>query len=235
VTWIKVDDLFPDHPKFMPLTDRAFRLVVETWCWSSRHLKDGAMPAAVWARQGTKKAREEVIAAGLIDVDDQGNVTIHDYLDHQRSAEEVLAARERNAINGRKGGLAKAKQSPSNLLSKTLSEGSSQSVAESETEADKSTPNPTSGGSDASQPKRRNSRADGTNPRALAALAEAAHRPGAERQAAYQFGVDRRRQGLWPSADDAADEFRTRYGDPQLVERAVQGWIDAAHTLEVTA
>lgn len=87
-TYIRVHDGMPDHPKVDPLSDKAFRLLVGCWCWSSRHLTDGAMPAAAWRKRGTAKARKELIAAGLVEETPDG-MRFHDYLEHQRSAKEV--------------------------------------------------------------------------------------------------------------------------------------------------
>lgn len=94
-TYIRVHDGMPDHPKVDALTDRAFRLLVETWCWCSRHLTDGRVPKATWSRRGTPATRRELVNAGL--AEDQGDgVQMHDYLEHQRSraqVDEITAAR----------------------------------------------------------------------------------------------------------------------------------------------
>ena len=99
-TYIRVHDGMPDHPKVETLSDRAFRLLVETWCWSSRHLTDGQVPKGIWQRRGTPRARRELIDAGL--VEDLGTeVQMHDYLEHQRSradVAEIVAARKAASI-----------------------------------------------------------------------------------------------------------------------------------------
>jgi hypothetical protein len=87
-TFIKVHDGIEDHPKIAPLSDKAFRLLVTTWAWCSKHLTDGRVPIAIWKRRGTKAARAELVAAGMVDPHD-GHVEMHDYLQHQRSAAEV--------------------------------------------------------------------------------------------------------------------------------------------------
>lgn len=92
-TYIRVHDGIIDHPKVEPLTDRAFRLLLESWCYCSRHLTDGRIPLTVWRKRGTAKARRELVEAGLVEQHD-GYVTMHDYLEHQRSADEVEEKRE---------------------------------------------------------------------------------------------------------------------------------------------
>jgi general stress protein YciG len=108
-TYIRVHDGMPDHPKIDNLSDAAFRLLVTMWCWCSRHLTDGRVPAGTWQRRGTTKARAELVAAHLADVAADGSVLMHDYTDHQRTADEVRALREKRAEAGRKGGKATAR------------------------------------------------------------------------------------------------------------------------------
>lgn len=106
-TYITVHDGMPEHPKVEALSDRAFRVLVDLWCWCSRHLNDGVIPEAVWLkRTGTSKVRKELLAA-LVDVVD-GEYVMHDYLEHQRSRAQVEALKAKRAEAGRKGGRARA-------------------------------------------------------------------------------------------------------------------------------
>lgn len=98
-TYIRVHDGLPDHPKVEPLSDAAFRLLMSVWCWCSRHLTDGHIPAAVWVKRGTAKTRRELIAAGLVEEVPSG-VSMHDYLEHQRSAAEVNELKEAKSTGG---------------------------------------------------------------------------------------------------------------------------------------
>lgn len=106
-TYIRVHDGMPDHPKVETLSDRAFRLLVETWCWSSRYLTDGHVPANIWRRRGTPAARRELTAAGLVEDHGTDGVRMHDYLEHQRSKAEVeeiranrRAAQQKASVKG---------------------------------------------------------------------------------------------------------------------------------------
>lgn len=49
MTWLKLDDSFPDHPKIVGLPDRAFRLYVRGLCYSAHYLTDGWLPEDVVA------------------------------------------------------------------------------------------------------------------------------------------------------------------------------------------
>ena len=98
-TYIRVHDGMPDHPKVEALTDKAFRLLMETWCWCSRQRTDGRVPNAVWAKRGAKKTRDELATAGLVEIHD-GYVQMHDYLEHQRSAEQITDGIEKKRAAG---------------------------------------------------------------------------------------------------------------------------------------
>jgi hypothetical protein len=100
-SWMFLHDGMPDHPKIEGLSDRAFRTLIELWCYCSRHLTDGYVTEQAWIKRTTPKVRRELIEAGLADevfprADDgistesrRDGVVMHDYLDWQRSAEEA--------------------------------------------------------------------------------------------------------------------------------------------------
>ncbi len=143
-TYITVHDGMPEHPKIEPLSDAAFRLLVTTWCWCSRQQTDGHVPAAVWARRGTTRTRGELMAVGLVEAVPNG-VTVHDYTEHQRTADEIAELRAKRAEAGKRGGLAKAagKQAPSKPLANAMANGKqtlqqtpSKPLAETETETE---------------------------------------------------------------------------------------------------
>lgn len=66
--WIKVHDKMPEHPKVGGLSDKAFRLLIETWCWCKRQRNDGRFPLAAWHRMGTAKTRAELESAALVEI-----------------------------------------------------------------------------------------------------------------------------------------------------------------------
>lgn len=106
-TFIFLHDGMPEHPKIEALSDRAFRVLLDLWCWCSRTLANGFVPEAVWVkRTGSAKVRKELLAA-LVEPA-EGGVYMHDYLEHQRSREEAEALRLKRQEAGRKGGRAKA-------------------------------------------------------------------------------------------------------------------------------
>lgn len=105
--WVRVDDDFYDHAKFVDLSLSAMGLWVALLAWSNRNLKDGKIPHAIPQRLGaTAEQVQELVDAGLLDVNCVG-LEIHDYHDFQPSKDEVEAKRaeisEKRAEAGRKG------------------------------------------------------------------------------------------------------------------------------------
>jgi hypothetical protein len=92
VTWVKLDDRFPTHPKMMGLTDRAFRAHVIGICYAAAHLTDGMVPPGIVPPRSSR----ELVAAGVWLVCPEGFL-IHDYLDYNPSREQVREERRRAA------------------------------------------------------------------------------------------------------------------------------------------
>lgn len=103
--FIRVHSGMPEHPKVEPLSDKAFRCLIEAWCLCRRARNDGRIPKQVWTKRWPAKARREVVAAGLAHIDaDTGDALMHDWLDHQPSVAEMDRKRNARAEAGRKGG-----------------------------------------------------------------------------------------------------------------------------------
>jgi hypothetical protein len=134
MTWVKIDDRFPEHPKIAEAGPLAMALQVAALCYASRNLTDGFIPSSMvgrllpleeWLANGqqtpskllggptSKTLLEETINAlcdvGLWEKSARGGYEIHDYLDHQRSRSEVDKIKKVRARAGHKGGKTKAK------------------------------------------------------------------------------------------------------------------------------
>src|SRR5689334_20640489 len=94
MTWIKLDDRAPRHPKIAALTDRAFRWWMLGLCYASEFLTNGVLPPVFW-KQAPAPTRKELTTGKLWDWNDP-NFHIHDYLEHQQSRETVEKERRRN-------------------------------------------------------------------------------------------------------------------------------------------
>ena len=95
VTWVRIDDTFPEHPKVVGLSAVAFRLHVAAICYASRNLTDGFIPlgAVRTLPGGTPNRAKELADAGLWITDGPG-WQLHDYLDYNRSRGDVEAERD---------------------------------------------------------------------------------------------------------------------------------------------
>lgn len=95
--FLNLDDNFADHPKVDALSDGAFRLHVAGLCYASKHKTDGFIPAHRVSRlTRSYRARHlgELMEARIWLPADGGH-TIHDYLDWNRSREQIEADQER--------------------------------------------------------------------------------------------------------------------------------------------
>lgn len=134
MTWIKIDDDLPDHPKVAGLTDGAFRLYLTGLCYCSRHLTDGRIPEAVTSRWGVRhadRAASELMSAGLWTSSADGFEVVG-YLEHQRSKVEVEALSVKRSKAGKRGG--KATATAKQLAKQTAGKSQAETETESDTE-----------------------------------------------------------------------------------------------------
>ena len=94
--WIKLNDNAPQHPKVAALSDRAFRVWIQSLCYCAQFQTDGLLPSAFLASV-TRRVYDELVD-GELWITDGVAVTIHDYLKHQTSKAKITAYRERNAL-----------------------------------------------------------------------------------------------------------------------------------------
>lgn len=118
MTWVRLDDQFPDHPKIAALGDdmaAAGWLHVCGLCYCGRYLTDGVVPAAQAFRltgmdkQMVKHLLERLVDVCLWENTPSGDYQIHDYLDFNPSREESLALQSHRRSAGQAGGQASAK------------------------------------------------------------------------------------------------------------------------------
>lgn len=116
-TYITLTDGMPDHPKVVAAGGDAAWLQVCAIAYCSRNRTDGHVPAQIVVRLSDRKQPKK-LAAKLVDVglwhapghdcERCPQITegyyVHDYLEHQRSAEQIADLRRKRAEAGRKGG-----------------------------------------------------------------------------------------------------------------------------------
>lgn len=106
--WVRIDENAIDHPKFLALSDGAWRLWCEGQTYCQKHLTDGRIGLAALKRfryysPSRLKNLTEAHVHGkgpCWHQEPNGDITVHDYLDWNDSAAEVLEARE--AAKGRR-------------------------------------------------------------------------------------------------------------------------------------
>jgi hypothetical protein len=122
-TYIKLHDGMPRHPKVRGLSDKAFRTFVSALCYCSEYLTDGEVVSAVAKDLGPPKAWAELVSSGLAEAA-PGGYLMHDYLEHQRSAQEIAELKEKRRAAGKLGGRprgSRSKASPKASAKQVLS------------------------------------------------------------------------------------------------------------------
>lgn len=102
MTWVKVDDSLPNHPKFIGMSDAALAAWLRGLLYSSAYLLDGFVPAHAVSVIGKPKACAELVARGAW-LDADAGWLIANYAEHQRTREEVDRDRAKKAKAGSKG------------------------------------------------------------------------------------------------------------------------------------
>jgi hypothetical protein len=103
--YIRVDVLLPEHPKIEGLSDKAFRALIELWCYCGRNHTDGIVTQKQWQAR-TKGARDELVKAGLAVPVPGDGCMMHDFTGadgHQRTRAEIDELSSRRARAGRRG------------------------------------------------------------------------------------------------------------------------------------
>lgn len=145
--WAKFAVDMPDNPKILPLSDAAFRCLIEATLYSRRLTTDGFLASrlavAKWGVEALQElCQNDAEKPSLIEVD--GGYLIHDFGEHQETKAEIEAKRSRNRANGAKGGQARAKRVANQSAKRESSEP--QAETETETETDITPLSPPKGG-----------------------------------------------------------------------------------------
>lgn len=152
MTYIRVDDRFPEHPKVLDIGPVAEALWLRALCYAGRNQTDGFIPVGFVKRMADLDGLEEagkLVDAGLWVAAD-GGWAIHEYTDWQRSKDQIQDISAKRAAAGSKGGkqkasnlLARSDDLPERSASKTYPETTTETEAKTETET--STPLPPAG------------------------------------------------------------------------------------------
>lgn len=111
MTWVKIDDRAPTHPKIGAAGADAFGLWVCALCFANAHATDGHLPkhslvpiaAGLWPEKRLAALAKRLVEVGLWEVDDEhGGWRIHDYAEHQEPALKANVEHKRALARARK-------------------------------------------------------------------------------------------------------------------------------------
>lgn len=138
MSWVRIDDAMPEHPKVLAAGPLAFALDVAAMCYSARNRTDGRIPRAkvrllidlADVRIGRAKADPMALADALVEAGrwrrDGDDFVIHDYLEYNPARDEIAGRtanlseirREAGRAGGRRSAEARAKQTASKTEAK---------------------------------------------------------------------------------------------------------------------
>lgn len=140
--YARFDIGFDEHDKIFPLSDQAFRALVEATLYSRRQLTDGFLAERLAIKRWGKDVLEELSTndpekPSLVKVD--GGWMIHDYAEHQTTNADIQAKREAGAKGAASrwgnepiaGAMAGAMRDPMQNDGTTLAKSESESETES--------------------------------------------------------------------------------------------------------
>lgn len=96
MTWVKLDDAMPNHPKVVGLSVHAKWSLIEFWCHAAQYRTDGHISEGVAKRIARPKVIAELVDGGLVHRNGTGWV-IHDWLEHNISAADAKKKRDDDA------------------------------------------------------------------------------------------------------------------------------------------
>lgn len=120
MSWVKIDDQFPMHPKVVQSGPLGMAMQVAALCYCNRFLTDGFIPAGIvptlinltGQSETCEQLVDKLVQLGIWEEAD-GGYRIHDYLKYQPSKEDVLRDRQQKSDAGRKGAEARWQDSRS--------------------------------------------------------------------------------------------------------------------------
>ena len=122
MTWTKLDENFPLHPKILAAGPVAELLQIHALIYCNRLGTDGLVPASAvrhLIHVPERRPVQKLVELGIWEVVD-GGYQIHDFLDYQPSRAEVEAKRKQKASAGQAGGLASGKARASRSVSSSV-------------------------------------------------------------------------------------------------------------------
>jgi hypothetical protein len=149
---VKLDDCFSDHPKVEQAGDLAAWMYVCGLQYCSRALSDGFVPATRVPRltglSRPMKLAEKLVEVGLWEPVD-GGFQVHDYAEHQRTAEQIKHQRQTTANRVTRHREQRSRNGVTGAVTRTVTNGA---VTPPDTDTDKKTPHTPQKGTGTSAP-----------------------------------------------------------------------------------
>ena len=93
MSWVKLDDRFPDNTKIARLSDAAFRAYITSICYCARELTDGIISARKAKEYAGRPKVVQELTPHLWEPRADGNLLVHDYLKYNPTRAEALKAK----------------------------------------------------------------------------------------------------------------------------------------------
>ena len=139
MSWVKLDDQYPDHPKIVEVGPLGMALHTAATCYCARYLTDGFVPTAMITRLinldgisvesngvsnsvSHKKITDQLTLVGLFEIV-PGGFIVHDYLKYNPHGDHVKAEREANTKRQAEWRAAHPKKQVSNAVSNGVTNG----------------------------------------------------------------------------------------------------------------
>ncbi len=115
MSWFKLDDKMAFHRKVLKAGNESVGAWARAGCWSSEHGTDGSIPWEVATTIAPRPVWDRLIDSGLCDTtEDDSGLLLHDFLDWNPSAAQVVRVRNQRAKSGALGGKQKASKTLAN-------------------------------------------------------------------------------------------------------------------------
>ena len=109
MTWVMLDDKFPEHPKVLRAGPVAAWAYVRALCWSRRHLTDGFVPHEAVRELNARSSSPTLVRVGLWE-EVEGGYHVHDWADYNPTKAQVIEGRVQSQRQRSEAGRARARK-----------------------------------------------------------------------------------------------------------------------------
>lgn len=93
MSWIKLDIGMPNNPKVLGISDKGFRIYIESICYAGSYMTDGIIPLAYVKKNLAEDVIDELVTRNLWKVTGE-KIEIVNYMEHQTPKDEIEKKRE---------------------------------------------------------------------------------------------------------------------------------------------